>query len=241
MAKAYKDGAGWAFRLRVKGQDIFRAGFSSKKAAQKEADALAVELDQADKPALLGPQQTPVAQALFDYALEVLPTHKGADQEVRRINRYLRALALPILRLEPIEAAPESVKASMRAQPRKERAVHFRIWLDAEQERAIPNGLHAHRAKLAAEGLGSDTLRSLLARTMVADVSAYQLQKFVNQLEAEDNGMSTVKLEVAILRQMLNHARRVWCWSRPHSNPASGLTIQSQDTHEGPLAYAAVC
>ncbi len=49
MAKAYEDGSGWAFRLRVQGQDIYRGGFKSQKAAQEEADGLARDLRKSDK------------------------------------------------------------------------------------------------------------------------------------------------------------------------------------------------
>lgn len=229
MAKAYQEGAGWAFRVRIKGESIYRSGFTSERAAQKAANALAAELEQADKPARFGPERTCVAQALSDYAMEMLPSHKGAEQEARRINRYLRALDLPLLQVVAVDGESGPVKASMRAEERGEKAVHFRVSVEAEKEQAIPNSLREHRAKLNAEGLGSDTLRSLLARTKVSDVNAHRLQAFVKKLEEEGFGMSTVRLEVAVLRQMFNHAHRIWQWDRPHRNPASGLKIATQD------------
>ncbi|MBB3182269.1 site-specific integrase [Variovorax sp. Sphag1AA] len=230
MAKAYKEGAGWAFRLRVHGQDIYQSGFRSKKAAEEARDSRKVELKQADKQVGFGAARTSVAQALCDYALAELPKHKGAEQEARRINRYLRAVQLPLLKVEKLQGEPGSVKASMRGQKRTEQAVHFKVGLeDVEQERVIPASLREHRARLEAEGLGSDTLRSLLARIMVADVSAHRLQRFVDALEKEGFGMSTVRLEVAVLRQMFNHSRKIWKWTQPHQNPASGLKIASED------------
>lgn len=229
MAKAYREGAGWAFRVRIKGQSIYRSGFKSKRAAQKAANGLTEDLEQADKPARLGPERTAVGQALSDYAMEMLPSHKGAEQEARRINRYLRALNLPLLKVVAVDGESGTVKASMRPEERGEKAVHFKVLLEAAGERVIPNSLREHRAKLQAEGLGSDTLRSLLARTMVADVSVHRLQAFVKKLEEEGCGMSTVRLEVAVLRQMFNHARRIWQWDRPKQNPASGLKIATQD------------
>ena len=229
MAKPYQEGVGWAFRVRIKGQSIYRSGFRSERAAQKAANKLTGKLEQADKPARLGPERTSVAQALSDYATEMLPSHKGAEQEARRINRYLRALNLPLLKVVAVDGEAGPVKAAMRPEERGEKAVHFRVSLEAEQERLIPNSLRKHRAKLDAEGLGSDTLRSLLARTMVADVTAHRLQAFVKKLEEEGCGMSTVRLEVAVLRQMFNHAHSIWSWDRPTRNPASGLKIATQD------------
>lgn len=35
MAKAYFEGSGWAFRLRVNKQDIYRSGFSTEAAAKR--------------------------------------------------------------------------------------------------------------------------------------------------------------------------------------------------------------
>lgn len=40
MAKPYKEGSGWAFRLRVDGQDIYRSGFETREAAQTAANSL---------------------------------------------------------------------------------------------------------------------------------------------------------------------------------------------------------
>lgn len=64
---------------------------------------------------------------------------------------------------------------------------------------------------------------------MMADVTKHELQRFVDQMEEEGFGMSTVRLEVAILRQLFGHAGRVCNWSRPMLNPASGLDITTED------------
>jgi site-specific recombinase XerD len=227
MAKAYEDGSGWAFRLRVQGQDIYRGGFKSQKAAQEEADGLARDLRKSDKQALLGPQRTSVAQGLSDYAREVLPYHKGAPQEARRINRYLRALGLPLIRLEEFQGnAP--VKERLRKR-KKEKTVHWTVTFVPEAEQSIPNSLHKHRAAIEAESQATSAKRRKLARTMMADVTKHELQRFVDQMEEEGFGMSTVRLEVAILRQLFGHAGRVWSWSRPLLNPASGLDITTED------------
>lgn len=227
MAKAYEDGSGWAFRLRVAGQDIYRGGFASKKAAQDEADSLATDLRRTDKAALLGPQRTSIAQGLSDYAREVLPFHKGAPQEARRINRYLRALSLPVIHLEKLTGqAP--IKQGLRKR-KKEQATHWTVTLQTEARREVPNGLHGHRAALDAESQATNAKRRKLARTMMSEVTRHDLQRFVDQMETEGFGMSTVRLEVAILRQLFGHAAKVWNWTRPIANPASGLDIAIED------------
>lgn len=145
MAKPYKEGSGWAFRLRVDGQDIYRSGFETREAAQTAANSLVSDSKNSDRPAMSGPQRTSVAQALSDYALEVLPYHKGAPQEARRINRYLRALGLRIVQLEAFQGeAP--IKKGL-AKRKKAQVVHWTATLVEEKERVIPNGL---RSALAA-------------------------------------------------------------------------------------------
>lgn len=134
MAKAYQDGSGWAFRLRVAGQDIYRGGFKTKSEAQEEANGLATDLKRSDKSALLGAQRTSVAQGLSDYAREVLPSHKGAPQEARRINRYLRALNLPVIHLEKF-AGQAPVKHGLRKR-KKEQAVHWTVTLSIKRRLA---------------------------------------------------------------------------------------------------------
>lgn len=227
MAKPYQEGSGWAFRLRIDGQDIYRSGFKTQKAAQGEMDSLASDSRNSDRPAMSGPQRTSVAQALSDYALEVLPHHKGAPQEARRINRYLRVLGLPIVHLEAFKG--EAPIKKQRNKRKKAQAVYWSAALVVEGERVIPNGLHAHRAALAAESKATNEMRRKLARTMMADVAKHELQRFVDRMEEEGFGMSTVRLEVAILRQLFAHAARVWNWRRPMLNPASGLDILTED------------
>lgn len=44
MAKPYKEGKGWAYRLRVVGEDIYRAGFKSEALARVHMEKVKVEL-----------------------------------------------------------------------------------------------------------------------------------------------------------------------------------------------------
>ena len=55
MAKPYKEGMGWAYRLRVAGQDVYRAGFQSKAAAQRDMEKLRIEYTDGPSPSGLGP------------------------------------------------------------------------------------------------------------------------------------------------------------------------------------------
>ena len=44
MAKPYKEGSGWAYRLRVAGQDVYCSGFASAAIAQRDMEKLRIEL-----------------------------------------------------------------------------------------------------------------------------------------------------------------------------------------------------
>lgn len=103
-AKPYLEGKTWSFRLRIKGQEIYRKGFATAAKASKEAERLRQKILSAGKPKHNGPWRTTLGQALQAYARERLPFMKGAEQEACRINRYLRACGLNIVKVTPASA-----------------------------------------------------------------------------------------------------------------------------------------
>jgi hypothetical protein len=226
LPKPYQEADGWAFRLRRGDVDIYKSGFKSQAAARAALNELAVELEGNDKPALMGPFKTSVAVGLMDYARERLPYLKGARQEANRINRYLRKLGLPVIHLEKAPPDIGPLKAMLRGteEPQK---VHFVVGFEREDARKVVASLQGHRDGLEAEGAKSDALRARIARTPMAEVSPHDLQAYVNQMNADGFGASSVHLEVAVLRQLFTHARKTWRWPRPVWNPAGGLTLPS--------------
>jgi hypothetical protein len=125
---------------------------------------------------------------------------KAPPQEARRINRFLRAADLPILKLTPTTSAAPTLKAAMRGD--KKQTVYFQVALVRETTCPIPNSLREHRAQLARESETSNRARKRLANTMAADVSNDQVQGLVDAMRKDDHGASTIHLEVAILRQL---------------------------------------
>lgn len=226
LPKPYQEADGWAFRLRRGDVDIYKSGFKSQAAARAALTELAVGLEGNDKPALMGPFKTSVAVGLMDYARERLPYLKGARQEANRINRYLRKLGLPVIHLEKAPPDNAPLKAMLRGteEPQK---VHFVVSFEREDERKVVACLQRHRDALEAEGAKSDALRGRIARTAMAEVSPHDLQAYVNQMNADGFGASSVHLEVAVLRQLFTHARKTWRWTRPVWNPAAGLNLPS--------------
>lgn len=218
--------ATWSMRRRVAGKDIFLSGFASRaavKAAMKEA---VDSLRNGNLPEGRGAHMTCVAQALQDYALQRLAFLKGAPQEARRINVYLRAAGLELLKVTPVTrtqcAEPTPGKSGKGAQYHVELVPHTR-------ERKIPNGLHTHRRALASANAGSDRLRAVLAGTAVADVSRQQLQQLMDRMTLDGSSASTVALERALLRGVFNYAYTTWCWPQLKENPATRLRMPAID------------
>lgn len=226
QAAPYREGAGWSMRRRVFGQDLYVSGHSSQTAARQAMEALVKPLSRRGQPKGLGPRQTTLAQALQDYALERLPCLKGAPQEARRINRYLRAVGMAtvaVVKTRDAAAQESKQPAAIGAHQR------FVVTLEPpRQERPIPQGLGAHRRAQELETAAADKLREQLARMRVADVLPYHVQDFIDDLR-KCREPATLQLERALLRSLFNYARNVWCWSEPASNPATGLRMPKVD------------
>lgn len=228
MAKPFIENGKWAFRVSIDGNRIYRSGFATEAQAREELNQLRAEHKQFDKPQGLGPHRTTVASALVNYGLQTLPFKKGAEKEANRINRYLRSLGYPLVEVAHIDAT-SSVKAGMRG-PATTAPIYFTVRTKAPQaQRVIPASLRAHRTALSQESRATETLRKRLGSTLMADVSSFQLQAFVDTMVRDGYSASTVHNEVAILRQLFKHARSKWKWSRPLNNPALGLDLPTID------------
>lgn len=213
MAEAYKEGKTYSARLRQDGHDVYVSGFKKKKDATAEAARRLAELTRGGRPKGLGPTRTTLAQALRDYGMERLPFMKGAEQEARRINKYLRAARLPLLQVNPISEDENT-------------GGYFKVSLQPYmEERSVPNGLHRHRKNLLTQTADSDKHRAALATKNMADVRRYDVQGFINALRLDNLKAATVALERALLRALFNHARIGWQWSDLSDNPATHLKM----------------
>lgn len=215
MAKPYEEGSGWCIRQRYRGHDIYVSGRESAAAAQKEVSERIAAIDKGGKPQHLGPKRTSLAHAMREFGLEHLPHLKGAQQEVRRINKYLEAAGLRLLRVQRASA---------------QSAMHYEADLQPlDAQRMVPQGLVAHRRALLTKTAGSDKLRTILAHTAVAKITRLQVQRFMDALAKEGLAPATIALERALLRRFFNHARTKWSWAQPGDNPATALTLPTVD------------
>ena len=210
------------------GCDIFLSGFKTSGAAAKELRYCVAYLEKHGKPHGKGPDQTTVAKAMQEHALKHLPSLKGADQEARRVNRYLRDARLGTLELIAMSDVTEPDKLPKGTCTGKYFAVFIKPYTTS---RVIPQGLADHRKLLMTKTGGSDRVRAVIANLKMSDVNHDHLQDLVRALEAEGLAKATVKQEQALLRRLFNHARTKWHWPRPDINPAAKLTLAGHLVH----------
>lgn len=223
QAAPYLHGKGYAMRKQYEGHDLFVSGFKTQAAARKAMARKVAAIDMNRLPAGAGPKKTSVAQALQDYAMEHLPFLKGAEQEARRINNYLRAAGLRLLKVTKVKAFADS-------DPKTGKGCHFDVELVAHtSERVIPRGLAQHRTALLNANARTDKFRAVLASTPMQDVSRDLMQQFIYAMRRDRHSASTVALERALLRSLFNHAFTIWHWEELQDNPATMLKMPKVD------------
>ena len=226
MAKPYKEGAGWCVREHYKNHEIYISGCTDKKVLAKKLNARRTAIDENQLPVGMGPDKTTVAQALQDYAMERLPFMKGAVQEARRMNHYLRYAGLQLLVVTKLQGAsasnPERTKTGQGA--------YFDVTLAPHTaERDIIGSLKAHRRHQLTENARTEKYRAVIATTSMSKVNRKLLQDFVYAMMRDRNAASTIALERSMLRVLFFHAHSVWHWSELQDNPATQLKMPKVD------------
>jgi len=225
--KPYREGKSWSFRVRLKGQTVYRAGFSSPAAAQREADRLRQKILDAGKPKHKGPWHTTVAQALQDYARERLPAMKGARQDADRINRYLRLGGLNVVKLDKI---PRQTNSGNETKLDAASVCYWEVsFVPSNKPRKIVSSLSTHRHAQTVRTEKTDLLRGQLGKMPMANVVPYLLQDLVDAMISDGYGPATIGLERAMLRRLFSYAQESWLWIAPARNPGAGLKLPPVD------------
>lgn len=225
QATPYLHGTGYSMRKQYCGHDLFVSGFKTQAAARKAMAKKVAAVDLNRLPVGAGPKKTSLAQALQDYAVEHLPFLKGAEQEARRINNYLRAAGLRLLKVTKAKARAEN-----ESDPKTGKGVYFDVELVAHTtERVIPQGLGQHRKALLNANARTDKFRAVLACTPMQDISRDLVQQFIYAMRRDRHSASTVALERAVLRSVFNHAFTTWHWAELQDNPATKLKMPQVD------------
>ena len=219
----YKHGKGFAIRRQYCGHAIFLSGFKTKTAAEQAIAQEMAAIDSGKLPLGRGPDNTILAQALQDYARERLPFLKGAEQEARRINRYLRAADLDLLKVTEIPPQTgQDIKTGRGSFYKVELVEHI-------AKRTIPQSLTRHRKALLNANADTHTYRARMAALPMTEISHTLMQEFIDVMQSEHNAPSTIALERALLRSLFNHAFRKWNWYALCDNPATKLRMPKVD------------
>jgi hypothetical protein len=216
MAKPYKEGKGWAVRVRVRGTSSYFSGYATEAEARREANKHIVSVENSGKPSRNGPHRTTLAQAFQDYALEKLPLLKGAMQDACRMNNYLRMGGQDTLK---VRLLTDEHKASQ-----SERVIHAEVTLLPHSDtRTIVNSLQAHRTLQQKKTLQSDKAKQQLSLMKMADVTPHVLQNLVTTMAKDGYSAASISLEMAQLKRLFNYASQKWLWTKPERNPAAFL------------------
>lgn len=223
QATPYLHGRGFAMRKQQDGQSVFVSGYKTQSAAKKAMAKKLAAIGSNRKPIGAGPKRTSLAQALQDYAVEHLPYLKGAEQEARRINAYLRPAGLRLLKVT-------KSKSSAEHEPKTGKGSYFDVELVPHtDERVIPKGLGQHRKALLNASARTDKFRAVLAGKPMEDITRDLMQKFICVMRRDRHSASTIALERALLRSVFNHAFDTWHWSELQDNPATRLKMPVVD------------
>ena len=185
--------------------------FASEEEAQAWIDDTYKLAEEGQLPALGGPHEARLAQALYKYAHLFTVVKGGAEAELTRINNYLVGGGLPTLRL-----LVDAKGRKLEPQPPRERAQSLRGWTrHIGVRRALRAKTYALIHRLGAmkcSALTTDLLREL-STTMIC----------------EGLSESTVQKELALLKALFNTAIREWRW-KGFVNPVVGIELGTSES-----------
>jgi hypothetical protein len=92
-------------RIRLGSYHDFKCGFDTKTEAKEWAEKQeGLYANRQGTMRGMGPKKTMLAVALRDYAYDVLVTQKGCVQALCRVNKYIHAARLPVLRATLVQS-----------------------------------------------------------------------------------------------------------------------------------------
>jgi len=204
MASIYREGKGWAVRVRTSLHRRYKSGFRTHAEAREWARETESAVAKTKQPKGLGPQQTTLAMALRMYAEDFSVKKKGCVQEVVRINRFLALAQLPRLRAvrKRVDTGGDTPRWSFTLEERPASHAH-----------PLPRPFETHRQARLAARPRSTAARQRLATLPVARIAAYEVNELVKAMLAEGNAPATIRIELALLSALFK-TTEVWEWGK---------------------------
>ncbi len=221
MPSIYKQGKrGWGARVRVNTQERSRSAFKTKREAADWAHEVEGELRGAQDQKGLGLASTSLALALMDYAKDVVCLQKSCIQTVTRINKYLELAGLATLKPKELQGPGHRVLDADGVPVRSAQPALFQLTEVAPaNKKKLCRTFAAHRSQRLAKRVNSMQVRARLAGMPVSRVAAHDLHSLVLAMTADGYQGATIRLELALLSALFEHARKIWAW-KPLPNPA---------------------
>lgn len=181
----------------------------------EEAKSWGIELlangNNQHEPILGGPIRATLAQALDHYGRNFSVRKGGVDAELNRINHYLEAAGMPLLKSYPTPSGGLEVKAVEPKDPsntRRRKNVR-KLEVYVQERRAKRSGTYAYIAKLA--------------NMRCSQISPADMEGFVTVMGNEGLSPSTIQKEIAMLKTFFNSTKKLnW---KAVENPCVGIQL----------------
>ncbi|NMM06950.1 site-specific integrase [Polaromonas sp.] len=230
-------------RIRLAGHEAYKCGFDHRTDAKEWANIQEGLYKNASRGTMkgMGPQKTMLGVALRDYAYDVLVTQKGCVQALCRVNKYLRAAGLPVLRATLVRGGrtfgtddagtPQASKQKIEQTLYKLEEVSSTPVFQAPQQAAFAQRSSDNAARDAAP----QAVREDLARMPVSDIRGFNLTKVMTAMLESAYAGATRRQEIAILSGFFEHAMKNWNWPLA-ANPALAVKWPTGDKRDRVLS-----
>jgi site-specific recombinase XerD len=163
------------------------------------------------EPVLGGPTRATLAQALDHYARNFSVRKGGVHAELNRINHYLEAAGMPLLKAYPTPSGGVEVKA---VEPKDTADTRCR-----KNVRKLEEYVQERRAKRAQ----TYACIARLANMRCGQISPADMEEFVTVMGIEGLSPSTIQKEIAMLKTFFNSSTRLnW---KAVENPCVGIKL----------------
>jgi len=203
-AKPFRYRNKWRIQVTLKNGKRPSADFDKHADAMDWANEQLANANAEHGPALGGPKEAILAQALDHYARQHTITKGGVDAELNRINHYLEAVNMPLLKAVANDLGG--------------------LEISEHRRKLLPDGWQRHNdARRAKRQRTYETIAQLAGKRCSA-ISPADIRKLFTAMKVEGLSESTIQKEIAMLKVVFNTAIKEWSWSG-FENPCNPIKL----------------
>ena len=208
IPKPFKYRDGWRAQVTLKNGKRPFADYASCDEAKKWIIDTLGNADTEHQPELGGPTQATLAGALNLYASLYSIAKGGVSAELNRINHYLAAQDIPLLR------AVENDQGQ--------------VTLETYTPKAQPAGWQDHNDARRELRKGTYEVIAKLATKRCSTITTADIRRLMAVMKSEGLSDSTIQKEIALLRHLFNVVAKEWNWAG-FENPAGDIKLGKSD------------